>query len=299
MPEIIEVKIYADFIKKHFNNKKLTNIKIINGRYKKHKPFSGYYSIINKLPIKLTDVNTKGKFMYMQFNDIYIGITLGLSGGWFYQNNGSQKLVHGYESDKFTEEQIKRYIDTAKKHINVEFHFNNGKLLFFDMLSFGTIKIFNQNELNTKLKKLGLDIMDPKTDFDMFKNKMIKIQNKNRYIGNLLMDQKIISGIGNYLRADSLWLSKISPFRKLKDITDKELLILYKNMRSLIWGSYDRLKGIKLNIVSKDDIQPIDYNRDFFVYNNEKDIYNNEVNKEKLYEGTQIRYIYWTPKRQK
>ena len=34
MPEIIEVKNYADFIKKRIKNKKLLKIKILNGRYK-------------------------------------------------------------------------------------------------------------------------------------------------------------------------------------------------------------------------------------------------------------------------
>jgi len=32
------------------------------------------------------------------------------------------------------------------------------------------------------------------------------------------MNQKIISGIGNYLCADFLWYSKISAFRKVKDL---------------------------------------------------------------------------------
>jgi len=39
MPEINEVRKYADFIKKKIKNNSITNINILNGRYKKHGPF--------------------------------------------------------------------------------------------------------------------------------------------------------------------------------------------------------------------------------------------------------------------
>ena len=47
------------------------------------------------------------------------------------------------------------------------------------------------------------------------------------------MDQKVISGIGNYLRSDILWLSKISPFRKVKGVKKSDLKKLYKYSKSL------------------------------------------------------------------
>lgn len=92
MPEIIEVKNYADFIKKKIIDQKLLNINIINGRYKKHGPFLHYQKFKNLLPLQIIDVKTKGKFMYIIFeNNYYIGITLGLSGGWFFQNKCTKK----------------------------------------------------------------------------------------------------------------------------------------------------------------------------------------------------------------
>jgi hypothetical protein len=36
MPEIIEIRKYADFIIKNLKNKYIINITILNGRYKKH-----------------------------------------------------------------------------------------------------------------------------------------------------------------------------------------------------------------------------------------------------------------------
>ena len=110
MPEIIEVKNYADFISKHIKNKKLLNIKIINGRYKNHKPFESYYKIKKNLPLLVKNINTKGKFMYIEFEkDFYIGVTLGLSGGWFYKKENSDKMIHGIHPEMFSEDAVNKY----------------------------------------------------------------------------------------------------------------------------------------------------------------------------------------------
>ena len=110
------------------------------------------------------------------------------------------------------------------------------------------------------------------------------------------MNQKIISGIGNYLRSDILWLSRISPFRKVKKLSEKELESIYNNSRKLTWENYDLKKGIKNKIIQKKDIFPSNFNRIFFVYMCEKDIYDNPVIVENL---NGDRKIYWCPKYQK
>lgn len=301
MPEIIEVKNYADFIKKKIIDQKLLNINIINGRYKKHGPFLHYQKFKNLLPLQIIDVKIKGKFMYIIFeNNYYIGITLGLSGGWFFQNKATKKLIHGINPEMFSEEAKKVYFNNAMKHLNVEFNFHSGILYFYDQLSFGTIKIFESKEqINKKLSTIGLDIMSKDTTLEDFKNKICKKTNQNKEIGIVLLNQKLISGVGNYLRADSLWLSKISPFRKIKNLENTELKNLFHNIRLLTWTVYNHKKGIELEIIKKEDKLPIDYKKDFLVYGKEIDIYKNNITKEKLYEGSQIRYIYWVKNYQK
>lgn len=92
MPEIIEVRRYADFLKYHLNTK-IINIRILKGRYKTHLPFKGYYKLNNMLPVKVLDVRTKGKFIYFILdNDMVIFNTLGLSGGWVYSKDNSDYI---------------------------------------------------------------------------------------------------------------------------------------------------------------------------------------------------------------
>lgn len=298
MPEVIEVHEYTDFCNKYIKNKELKSIKILNGRYKKHGPFNGFKELLKTLPLKIVKIENKGKFMYIQLNKedpIYIGITLGLTGGWFFLKKNSKKYIHGLNRSRYIDSDIEKYQISALKHLNVEFVFDHGSLYFYDQLSFGTISIFDNTELlEKKLKTIGLDIMDVNTSFDMFQIALLHKTNLNKEIGNALMNQKYISGIGNYLRADALWLSKINPFIKVKDLSTTQLKQIYHNVRLLIWGQYNKKLGIKYGIINKSDKLPIDYKRNFFVYQQDADIYGKPVLKEKLYEGSQIRYIFYT-----
>ena len=300
MPEINEVRRYADFLIQKLKNKNILEINILNGRYKKHKPFDKYKELVNKLPIKLVDVKTKGKFLYMILEDnYYIFSTLGLSGGWTYQSKQSAVFEHPLESSYIDQKETEGYLKTALNHLNVEFKTDTGSVYFYDTLSFGTLKVIKtEDELNKKLNTLGPDIMDISTTFEVFKGQLLKEKNLKKKIGVVLMDQKVISGVGNYLRADILWLSKISPFRKVNKLTDGEIKDIYHNGKVLTWGDYDYSRARKEKIITSKDKVPRDYKRDFFVYNEETDIYGHPVIKEELYEGSQKRFIYWVKGRQ-
>ncbi len=297
MPEVMEIRKYCDFVRDNVLNKKLLEINIIGGRYKKHSPFENYNDLKNKLPIKLSSINSKGKFIYISLEDkFYILNTLGLTGGWAFKPFNANKYYVPKLLEYISEEKVNSYLLKSLDHGNVEFVFENGKLYFFDQLSFGTMKVIdNKILLNKKLNTLGPDIMDINTTLDLFLERIKKRTNQSKKIGNVIMNQKVISGVGNYIRADALWLSKINPFRNVKTLNDDELKKLYHSLKIITWGNYNKKEAIKLNIINKDDKTPYDYKRDFFVYREEKDIYNNKVKKEELYEGSQKRFIYWCP----
>ena len=259
-------------------------------------------------------------------NTFYLFNTLGLSGGWTLKSDNKSdfaKCNHcNYmedEQDTFTFPSILEYITEdrqnnwfkrALNHLNVEFITDkkNISFYFYDQLSFGTLKSVksdgiskghsddNSSLLDKKLKELGPDLLDETTTVELFKSQIRKKVNDTKPIGNVIVNQKIISGVGNYLRADALWMAKISPFRKVKDVKDDELDVLYKSLIGLIWGDYDYKTGVKKGYISKTLKLPNNYHRDFFIYRQEKDINDNIVKKEELYEGSQKRFIYWVDK---
>lgn len=53
-------------------------------------------------------------------------------------------------------------------------------------------------------------------------------------IARLLMDQKVVSGIGNIYRAEILWLRHINPMTRGMDLSEEELRGLWDHMRTLL-----------------------------------------------------------------
>ena len=94
MPEIIEVRKCADFIRKKLKNKSIIDINILNGRYKKGS-FENYKKLKKNIPLKLIDVKTKGKLLYLIFdNNLYLVNRLGLVGGWCFLKKNSDVYEH-------------------------------------------------------------------------------------------------------------------------------------------------------------------------------------------------------------
>ena len=302
MPEVIEVLNYADFLRSKLKNRTITEINIINGRYKKHGDFENLDQLQASLPQAVAKIQTKGKFLYIQFeNGMYLFSTLGLSGGWLYMNNKSKgaQVQFGYHLDYITEEQQDSYHKSAFNHRNVEFKLDdNTSIYYYDTLSFGTLKVItDEAHLNKKLSTLGPDISQQSTTLPVFKAQLEKAVHQNKPIGTVLMNQRVVSGIGNYLRADVLWLSKISPFRKVKDISPTEIKQLWTNSRLLTWSKYNYNKGLASGFIDKDHPKiPEDYGREFYVYSMASDPQGHPVKKEELYDGSQKRFIYWSPK---
>ena len=332
MPEGIEIRKFADVLRNNILGHKITHINILKGRYSK-KPFEGFSVLKKELPLTVESINTKGKFTYFTLSNndkkqFYLFNTLGLSGGWTVKakkksdfakcdnchymkkevDSGSDIFMYPTILEYISEDNSNNWFQRALNHLNVEFITNIDKtIVFYDILNFGTLKATdNPADLEKKLKELGPDMMEDTTTFEIFKKQITKGVNKTKPIGNVIVNQKLISGVGNYLRADGLWMSKISPFRNVEDISDKDMELLYKCLRALMWGDYNYKEGVKkgvieINKTDKTNIikLPNDYKRDFFVYRQDKDINEKVVKKTELFDGSQKRFIHWVEEVQK
>ena len=69
----------------------------------------------------------------------------------------------------------------------------------------------NEKEHLKFSNSLGVDILTDKFTLEYF-SKIIKSKNKN--ICSLILDQKYFAGLGNYIKNDALYLSRIHPNRK-------------------------------------------------------------------------------------
>ena len=218
MPEGVEVKLQIEKLKK-LKNQSILSIKIASGRYTRHSKPKGYKSFKKILPIKIKSIHHKGKFIYFLLeNNWIIMITLGMTG----------KL-------KIRKEPI--------KHDHIIIKTNKYTLYFNDQRNFGTFEFTNNQEvLQKKLSNLGYDPLQEKISFKQFQEHLKKFK-PELTIDELMLNQKFISGIGNYLRSDILYCAEInprSPISQINPIYRKKLLrCIYKTMHD----SYKKQKS--------------------------------------------------------
>ncbi len=74
---------------------------------------------------------------------------------------------------------------------------------------------------------------------EYFKNKIKLPKLKDKTIGWFLMEQKYMSGIGVYIRCDSLYKSKISPYRLLSSLSENDIKCIYNNVKKIMLKSFD------------------------------------------------------------
>jgi endonuclease-8 len=72
------------------------------------------------------------------------------------------------------------------------------------------------------LERLGPDILAEPPDLDrMVAN--LRRADSEREVGDALLDQRLVSGIGNVWRTEALWHARVSPWRRLASVEEVEL----------------------------------------------------------------------------
>ena len=156
MPEGPEVKITTDFLN-NFTGKSFHSFAVLSGRYTKTDGVPN--TNFAYLPAKIESVNCKGKFIYFSIvngansKKYYLFSTLGMTGMW------SRKKT---------------------KHSRFCIFFDDKDVLYYnDIRNFGTLKFVNDRKvLDKKLKSLGPDVLTAEIDWQGFRNRFIKKQNK-------------------------------------------------------------------------------------------------------------------------
>jgi DNA-formamidopyrimidine glycosylase len=274
MPEGPEVKYLTNFLNTNLKNKTLDKITINGGRYQKHGPPKGYNKFIKELPLKIKSVNCYGKFIWWEFHksEMTLWNTLGMSGWWNF--------------------------DDGEKHNNLSFFLKKETVHFNDVRNFGTFIFCDKKSLEKKLAKFGADILiEDKTKdngFPLFQKKLEK-KRSDTFIATALLDQGVAAGCGNYIRAEVLYLAKISPFRKLEDLSEDEIELIWNLLQQVGYNYYNKKLGKKLGIIDGKYKFAEDYKRQFLVYTQDKDVKGNKVVREKIKD----RSIHHVPKIQK
>jgi endonuclease-8 len=91
-----------------------------------------------------------------------------------------------------------------------------------------------------RLQHLGPDILETPPRLDEM---LVRLRGAApaRPVGDALLDQRLVSGIGNVWRAEALWAARVSPWRPLDQVSDDELhdvlAIAHRLMRASLEGA--------------------------------------------------------------
>jgi len=258
MPEGPEVSYMRHELEKKFGGCILKSIEIKGGRYIRHGiPKELQELIKKKLPLKIIEFENKGKFLYIKMEgDVYIGIVLAMTGHIMFEKT---------------------------PYCHYEFKTNCGTFYLEDTRNFATLHIYTKSEMEKKLEKIGPDLLHDKVSNKLFIERIQKYPKKE--IATVLIDQKVISGVGNYLRADGLYKAKINPHRLVKDISEKELISLKQHLQKIMkWAFKSHIQHKYMRSYT------------FLVYGRKKTDQGEEVVANKIEKG---RSIYWVPSIQK
>lgn len=213
MPEGPELRHSRDRLRDLLIGKSITRLFTSqSGRYKEKPPLN-FSEIIVDLPLRIVSIDVKGKFMWWTLKNStktwYMWCTYGMSGQW--------STTSGKHSAFFIEYNSSGMLVTRDQQ----------KVFFNDQRRFGTLKfICDQREHEKKIKSLGPDVLeDPPMPPELFAERILL--KPNRTISEALMDQSCISGIGNYLKAETLYRAGVSPHRVVTDLTAEEIQKLW------------------------------------------------------------------------
>ena len=213
MPELPEVEVVKRSLTRKVQNLIIQKVNIKDSKLRYHLDKNKFRKIRG---LRIKKIERKSKFLLFFLNKNFIMMVhLGMTGKFFFVDRKNTKLKTSfYYNIDYKKEQ---------KYDRVEFILNkNQKLIYNDVRKFGFIKLLSNKKFkdNFHLKHLGPEPLKNTFNFTYFKN---YIKGRSRVIKDILMDQKFVSGLGNIYANEILFLSKVKPSRKVKNLKEFEL----------------------------------------------------------------------------
>jgi len=218
MPELPEVETVKRGLEEFIINESIKEVYLskFNLRFPWPKDFVS--KIVGK---KIISIKRRAKYIIIGLTDNYSIIAhLGMSGSYKVLKKG----------------EVQDYIILKHDHLIIDL--DNFKIVYNDPRRFGYIDLTNQDpETHKFLSSLG---PEPLSNYFNADNLAETLLNKNKPIKNTLLDQNIVSGLGNIYVCEALFRSKINPKKNCSKLVTskgkprKNLILLVKKINEVI-----------------------------------------------------------------
>ncbi len=269
MPELPEVETIKLGLQKRIVGLKITKIQINSP-----KSFIGNPNLAEGQ--KVLKVWRRAKILGIDLDKITLLFHLKMSGQLVYE--GAKRFIGGHPTPDMT-------FKMPNPHTRVIFSFSDNSYLYFnDQRKFGWVRVVDSKQVtgNSSLKNLGPEPLEKEFTWQVLKINLLN--HKSQPVKVAIMDQTVVSGVGNIYASEACFDAKIDPRRKVADLTDEEFKSLYKG---IIKSLQD---GIKYGGATKTHFVDADGHKGYFldyayVYGKDQHpckICKSEINKIKL-----------------
>jgi endonuclease VIII len=128
--------------------------------------------------------------------------------------------------DPLLKKQVRLIITTAKH-----------QTVLYSATDFAWLRA-GQEDKHPYIAKLGPEVLNSEVTATQIAQRLAQFS--RRLIADALLDQQVLAGLGNYLRADILLVAKINPLRKISSLSQQELIRIAKACKLLTQRSVQR-----------------------------------------------------------
>lgn len=219
MPELPEVETIKLGLQK-----KIVGLKIIKVQVLSPKSFIGTPNQAEGK--KVLKIWRKAKILGIDLDNISLLFHLKMTGQLIYDDGN--RFVGGHPTLDMRD-------SMPNSHTRVIFEFSDKSKLFFnDQRRFGWVRLVNSSSLidNSSLKNLGPEPLEKEFSWEILKKNLLR--HKSMSVKVALMDQKVVSGIGNIYASEACFDAKIDPKTKVGDLGDSEFKAIHQGVIRVI-----------------------------------------------------------------
>lgn len=209
MPELPEVEVVRSILESNILGLKIVDVECFYSPIIENDLLEFKQLINNK---KITKLERLGKYLIFKLEDGAFISHLRMEGKYHYFEEKTPNLAHTH----------------------VVFHFDNGyKLLYQDVRKFGRIVYKELDKIYTTLPLSKIGVEGNSIEYDL--NKIYESIHKKRLpIKTVLLDQTIISGLGNIYVDEVLFKSHINPHRLASSLSMEEVKAVMTNSKEIL-----------------------------------------------------------------
>ncbi|MEU8231907.1 bifunctional DNA-formamidopyrimidine glycosylase/DNA-(apurinic or apyrimidinic site) lyase [Actinoplanes sp. NPDC048967] len=213
MPELPEVETVRQGLAKWVTGRRIDTVEVRHPRaIRRHVPGDVHFAAVLK-GRTVTDVARRGKYLWLPLDsgDAIIA-HLGMSGQLLMQPAGAQDEVH--------------------LRVRVTFADDGPQLRFVDQRTFGGLSVSEGGaELPDEIAHIARDPLDPLFDDELF---VARLRGKHTEIKRALLDQTLISGVGNIYADEALWRAQLHGARPTDALTRPAVRRLLAHVRDVL-----------------------------------------------------------------